>query len=135
MGGVEPGDINRKLKDSPFWYVKSFVDLLSVKYKELYSLGLKIDIDEQCIAWKGRHSCKCYNPNKPEKWHFKLFALNCAATGYMHNVYLYEGSAEKRPRDVPATLFPIHRLFTPIELYANKGHIVATDNWYTSIAG
>ena len=50
----------------------------------------------------------------------------------MINVYLYEGSAENRPINVPATLYPIQKLFEPIENYYDKGHIVATDNWYTS---
>jgi len=35
---------------------------------------------------------------------------------------------------VPATLYPIHKLFQPIEKYYKKNHIVATDNWYTSMA-
>jgi len=52
----------------------------------------------------------------------------------MHNVYLYEGSAENRPTNVPATLYPIHKLFQPVEKYYKKNHIVATDNWYTSLA-
>ena len=52
----------------------------------------------------------------------------------MHNVYLYEGSAEHRPDNIPATLYPITKLFQPIEKYYNKNHIVATDNWYTSLA-
>jgi hypothetical protein len=32
-----------------------------------------IDIDEQCVPWKQRHECRCYNPAKPEK-NFKIFA-------------------------------------------------------------
>ena len=51
----------------------------------------------------------------------------------MHNVYLYEGSAELRPNNIPATLNPITKLFQPIEKYYNKNHAVATDNWYTSL--
>ena len=50
----------------------------------------------------------------------------------MRNAYLYEGSAENRPSNVPATLYPLHKLFQPIDNYFDKGHIIATDNWYTS---
>ena len=112
--------IKRNVKAIPFWYVKSFVETLRVKFQTMYSLGQKVDIDEQCIPWKGRHVARCYNPKKPEKWHFKNFSLNDASNGYMHNVYTYEGSAENRPRNVPATLFPIHQLFLPRELYSGK---------------
>ena len=132
--GLTADQIKNYVKDSPFWYVKSFVDTLREKFRAMYMLGQKVDIDEQCIPWKGRHIARCYNPKKPEKWHFKCYALNDASTGYMHNVYLYEGSAENRPANVPATLYPIHKLFQPIEKYYNKNHIVATDNWYTSLA-
>ena len=132
--GLTNEQINRNVKEDPFWYVTRFIEELQTNFQEMYTLAQKVDIDEQCIAWSGRHSCRCYNPNKPEKWHFKLYALNCALTGYMINMYLYRGKAEKRPNNVPATLYPIQKLFQPIELYYNKKHIVATDNWYTSMA-
>lgn len=126
--------IRRNVRQSPFWYVQRFIDSLRVRFRDMYQLGQKVDIDEQCIPFKGRHICRCYNPNKPEKWHFRVFVLSCAFSGYMADAYNYEGIKENRPRDVPATLFPIHKLFQPIERYFNKGHIVATDNWYTSMA-
>ena len=74
-------------------------------------LGQKVDVDDQCIPWSGRHICCCYNPNKPEKWHFKCFALNCFVTGYMRGMRIYGASAELRPANIPATLWPIVQLF------------------------
>ena len=50
--------------------------------------------------WTETSFARCYNPNKPEKWHFKCFALNDSLTGYMINVYLHEGSAEIRSSNV-----------------------------------
>jgi len=132
--GLTAEQIALNVKESPFWYVKNFVEALRNKFQAMYTLGQKVDIDVQCIPWKGRHIARCYNPKKPEKWHCKCYALNDSSTGYMHNVYLYEGSAENRPNDVPATLHPIHKLFQPIEKYYKKNHVVATDNWYTSLA-
>jgi hypothetical protein len=65
--------INRNVRQSPFWYVNSFLDSLRAKFQEImYNLvGQNVDVDEQCIPWKGRHISRCYNPNKPEKRHFK----------------------------------------------------------------
>ena len=91
-----------------------------------------MDIDEQCIPFKGRHKCKCYNPKKPETFHFKAFGLNDAITGYLSNFYLYGGKAENRPADVPATLWPLKKLLLYAQ-YISKNHILATDNWYSSI--
>jgi hypothetical protein len=55
----------------------SAVHLSSAFLKEFHCPQF-IDIDEQSIPWKGRHKCRCYNP--PEKFHFKIFALNDAHT-------------------------------------------------------
>jgi len=43
-------------------------------------------IDEMAIAFKGRHRCKRYNPNKPDKWHLKSYCLNDSETGYHWNL-------------------------------------------------
>ena len=81
------------------------------------------------IPWKGRQTYRSMlysiKNKQTEKWHFKCYALNDSRTGYMHNVYLYEGSAEHRPDNIPATLYPITKLFQPIEKYYKKNHIVA----------
>jgi hypothetical protein len=68
---------------------------------------------------------------KPEKWHFKLFALNDSTNGYMSRFYLYKGRKEQRPGDIPATLWPNKQLIT--EDMRDKNYIIATDNWFTSM--
>jgi hypothetical protein len=119
-------------RQNPFFAVDGFILMLTDKYKEYYNLGRMFDIDEMSIYFKGRHICRCYNPNKPEKWHFKAFALNCATTGYSWDLYLYHGAAEVRPPGVSATSYPIRKLTAHPKLH-NKNHIIAMDNWYTSI--
>jgi hypothetical protein len=118
---------------NPFWAVKTLVKLVATSFKVLFHPYQLLDIDEQCIPWKGRHSCRCYNPNKPEKWHFKVFALNCALTGYMCDFYLYEGASETRDEDVRATTQPILKLFCENPTFQNRNHVLITDNWYTGM--
>eukprot|EP01041_Mallomonas_annulata_P012275 gene12275-25802_t len=113
-----PPEVLRQHKAStPFWHARRFVALMAESFQSWYQCGQRVDIDEQCIPWKGRHKSRCYNSNKPEKFHFKCYALNDADMGYMHNVYLYEGKAENRPDDIAATLHPIKKLFQPRNLY------------------
>lgn len=126
-------EMKKAKKKQPFWAVKNFSKLLATSFQAVFQCGQGMDIDEQGIPWKGRHKCRCYNPAKPFKWHFKVFALNCSLTGYLHNFYLYEGAAEIRPNDISATIFPFHKLLGPYECYKNKNHVLATDNWYTSV--
>jgi hypothetical protein len=70
---------------------------------------------------------------KPWPFHFKIFSLNDAFNGYQKCFYLYRGKSEVRPEGVPATTWPIFKLFTTKAEYQNKGHVLATDNWYTSL--
>ena len=53
------------------------------------------NVDEGVFGFKGRHRARCYNPNKPEKWHFKSYCLNCSVTGYLVNFFMYQGRDEK----------------------------------------
>lgn len=126
-----PDELKEYRKKDPFWPVKSFVVLLAGSFRNAYVCGQRIDVDEQSIPFQGRHGCKCYNPLKPEPWHFKVYGLNDACSGYLSNFYLYEGKAENRPANVSATLFPIQKLLN-YDQYKDKNHLLATDNWYTS---
>lgn len=74
-----------------------------------------------------------YNPNKPEKWHFKVFSLNDATAGYICDFYLYEGKAEQGDADISATTQPVLKLFCLNPIFFERYHILVTDNWYTQI--
>jgi hypothetical protein len=135
---MEPEEQAAYRRAHPFYQVEPLVELLQARVRRYYEPGQLVDIDEQCIPWKGRHRCRCYNPKKPVKWHFKVFSLNDSSTGYCSNFYLYEGKAETRPPRMEATVFPFYRLFTNPggefpDQYRNKNHILATDNWFTSV--
>jgi hypothetical protein len=122
----------QKLKDeNPFFPVEGLCRDLEERYQNLYQIHRNVDIDEQTIPWKGRHQCRCYMSKKPEKWHFKLFALNDSTNGYMSRFYLYKGRKKQRPGDIPATLWPYKQLIT--EDMRDKNYIIATDNWFTSM--
>jgi hypothetical protein len=78
-------------KEDPFWRVNPFLEHLSESYQRYFICDQHLDIDEMCIGFKGRHVARCYNPNKPEKWHLKAFCLNDSKTGYLHQFYMYQG--------------------------------------------
>jgi hypothetical protein len=131
---MTPNEKHTHSLQNGFWQVSKFLVKLSVNFALYYQPGQCMDIDEMCIWFKGRHRCRCYNPNKPEKWHFKAFCLNCSETGYVHRFYMYEGASEQRPqlngKTVSATFYPTVKLLSPIEYY-DCNHIISTDNWFT----
>ena len=95
---------------NPFWKVETFTNRLAQNCRAHYCPGRYIDIDEMSINFKGRHKCRVYNPNKPEKFHFKAFCLNDSETGYLWDFYLYRGASEIRPPGVSASFYPIQVL-------------------------
>lgn len=117
--------------DDPFWATSSLMKVLTTSFKHFFNPGQRIDIDEQCIGWKGRHKCRVYNPNKPEKFHLKIYAANDAETGYQIDCYFYYGSAEVRPEGVSATFNPVRVLMA--NGFNDQGFILFTDNWYSSL--
>ena len=118
----------------PFYLVAGFVERMAEISRSYWRLDQFIDIDEMSIYYKGRHKCRCYNPNKPEKWHFKAFCLNDGRTGYLWNYYLYRGASEVREGGWSATAYPIKKLTEPFTNLVHKGknYVMCTDNWYTS---
>jgi hypothetical protein len=78
-------------KADVFWRVTPFLDHICLRFMRFFVCHQNIDIDEMCIGFKGRHVARCYNPKKPEKWHFKAFCLNDSSTGYLQRFYMYQG--------------------------------------------
>ena len=126
-----PAEKKQMKKKDPFYSVKPFLDRLAQNFLQWYNPDQKIDIDESCFAFKGRHRARCYNPSKPAKWHFKAYCLNDALTGYLCNFFMYQGKDEERPAEYSATEWPVVKLTQP-EKFHNKNYILATDNWYSS---
>ena len=118
---------------SSFWQVDGLLFELSKQFRRYYNLGQKIDIDEMCVYFKGRHISRCYNPKKPEKWHFKFFSLNDSKTSYLYSFYPYQGQREQRPAEWNATAYPIYKLLDPLDELKRKNHILCVDNWYNQL--
>ena len=130
--GDPSGDFERKglKKANPFWATDGFCQLISDTCQKCYVCGQYLDVDEQCVPFKGRHKCRCFNPAKPEKFHLKCFALNDSKTKYQWSFYFYKGASELR-NGISATMYPVTKLFT--EALWNFNYIVFLDNWYTSL--
>jgi hypothetical protein len=115
-----------------WWTVDTFLTQLSALFMNYYTPYQHCDVDEQCISMKGRHRCRCYNPNKPEKWYFKVYALNCGMNSYLWNFYLYQGRDEDRPAGISATSYPVYKLTLPDPAH-NLNYVIHIDNWFTNV--
>lgn len=128
----------RRMNADAFWQIEAFARALSDNFTNFINVGQCLDLDECTCGFRGRHRCRCFNPAKPKKYHFKQFCVNCAATGYIVAFYWYRGKSEQRPARMPATLWPLVHLVERINALTNNrlksgNHVMATDNWYTSL--
>ena len=60
---VEEDDRAARKAANPFYLVDGFVERLARNCQHYWKLDQFMDIDEMFIYYKGRHKCRCYNPN------------------------------------------------------------------------
>jgi hypothetical protein len=83
----------RKNKMDPFWQTDNFCERLSDNFMHYWMLGQCADLDECSCGFRGKHKCRCFNPAKPHKYHFKMFSWNCAETGFLLLLVSRQGGA------------------------------------------
>ena len=105
--------------------VKRLFDELNKNFSKYYSPGREICIDETLVPWHGRGQ-RVYIRNKKAKYGAKEFKL-ATKTGYVLKVLPYVSDPEI------AKVTPDYVCQILLQEYLNKGHILCTDNWYTSI--
>jgi hypothetical protein len=130
--GISQRERDAKSKENCYWSIQGFLDGMAERCLALFNPGQKLDVDESCFSFLGRFRARCFNPNKPDPYHLKAFCLNDAITGFCCNFFMYQGKDEVRPEGLSATEYPVIRLTDPHK-FQNKNHVMATDNWYTSI--
>ena len=122
-----------RAKEDGFWKLGDFVPLLSGLFQRLRVSRRNLTLDEFTIPLRGRHRCKCFNPNKPCRYHLKGYSLNEAETGYCLCFFMYQGRDEKRPAGVTATTWPTLKLIGGYKALHNKNYILWADNWFSGL--
>ena len=96
-------------------------------------------LDESTCPFKGRVHFKCYNPKKPNRFHFKLFMVSELSTGYICDFEVYTGEASgesqsnaQEVQDVSNTSCTVLGLLDSVQLL-DMGHHVYFDNYYNSL--
>lgn len=88
-------------------------------------------VDEITIPYRGSRSpIRQYNPNKPAKWHIKLFG-RAGSSGILYDFEVYCGGRSDPPTEIGVSGDVVLRLTQDIPDNF-KFHIFA-DNWFTSL--
>lgn len=115
-------------KKNAFWQAMPMIKVLQGTFQKHFVSGREISIDEMTTPFKGRCKAKQYNPNKPNKWGLKDFAICCARTGYCIFFYPYQGRDQAKPADMSLGEFAVRQVLISCFWYA--GYLVAMDNWF-----
>lgn len=104
--------------------------ILSERFETQYDLPRDVSVDEAMIPYKGRLGYKQYMKAKPIKWGIKVFVLASAANGYIHRFNIYTG--KQAEGDEPEHGLCTQSVIDLMRGHEGKGHVVYTDNYYTS---
>lgn len=108
--------------------ISMFVGLLQNKFKEAYTPGEDICIDESNVPFRGRIFFRQYIPNKRHKYGIKLFKL-CTPGGYTWSFKVYTG--KEKADGVLVSEKVVMELLNGL---LDNGRTLYTDNWYTSVS-
>ncbi len=125
-------EVKAKNKVDCFWRMADLLELLSASCQKYYRLGQHCNVDEGGIPCKAYHSAIQYNGDKPYKWFFKVYMLNCGTTKYLSNFVLFRGREIDRQTDIPASAWPVYKLLEP-PMYWNMELICYLDNYFTGL--
>lgn len=107
--------------------IRPIIDALNATFQKYYSPKEDICVDESQVPYRGRIIFRQYNKSKRHKYGMKLFKL-CTIPGHTCKLHLYSG---KNIDTVNTT--PTNVVMALCEHIFDKGHTLATDNWYTSL--
>ncbi|XP_063078352.1 piggyBac transposable element-derived protein 4-like [Engraulis encrasicolus] len=109
--------------------VRPLMELIRRSCKAIYHPGQHISVNERMVATKPRINMKPNMKAKPTKWGLKFFVL-ADANGYTVDFMLYTGENKMVPGGEGLAFDVVTRLVD--KGYLGSGHIVYTDNFYTS---
>nr|XP_045620088.1 piggyBac transposable element-derived protein 4-like [Procambarus clarkii] len=118
-------------RNDRFWRVQKVFNDLRGKFRDYFVPGQNVVIDESLVLFKGRLLFKQYIPSKRHRFRLKFFVLCDCETGMVIDMILYSGTDVDIPSEDPLG-FSGSVGKTLMEPLLNKGHILYTDNYYTS---
>ena len=113
-----------------FHKIRYILDTVRQSFKDEYIPHKEVTVDEAMVPFKGRLCFKQFMKDKPVKFGIKLWVCADAVTAYCYNLEVYTGKHGGQINKLMGlSARVLIGLTKPIH---NFGHIVFTDNFYTS---
>lgn len=104
-------------------------ELMNKKFLQFGIFSHNLSIDEQMIAYYGRHSCKMFIKGKPIRFGYKYWCLT-STEGYLYQFIPYAGASEKEDSGYGLGERVVLSLLSHVE--DRTKHTVTFDNFFTS---
>ena len=112
--------------------VRPFIDLMRKHFREVYSPGKNLSVDESLVLYKGCLHFKQFIRTKTARFGIKLYKL-CTDNGITLDVLVYCGKGMFGDDDLNSDMPSTERIPSVLtEPFLGKGHVLFTDNDYTS---
>lgn len=114
--------------------LRPLINQLNSNFVKLYNVSQRVSIDESMILFKGRSSLKQYNPMKPIKRGFKLWAI-ADMDGYLYQCQVYQGKNQLQTDNSMPKYFGLGAsvVYQLTKSLHGKHHQVYCDNYFTSV--
>ena len=122
---MDPAD-----KSDMLWKVRGFMDLLLIRFQDLYKVNGFVTVDESMVKFKGHLAFLQYLPMKPVKWGVKVWVMVESKIGYVNNFQVYTGALQgKAEKDL------VHCIVTDlVKPYFGSNLSIYMHNFYTGVA-
>lgn len=131
VGRAGEGQAGKDAEAKDKWFrVRPLMDAVLAECKRAYHPSRWLTIDEQMIAFKGRHDATVHIGNKPHGDGWRVNMIVDAKTTRVVGFDPYKGKIGKKP-EVGLAERVVMELAKP---YLNKGYIIVCDNYFSSMS-
>lgn len=109
--------------------IRPMLDHFKQVFRDTFTPGRSLAVDESMVAFTGRSSLKQYMPMKPIKRGFKIWALACSETGYLHAFEVYQGKSDANDEHTLGERVVLNLA----EDFRGKGNCLYFDNFFCTI--
>ena len=126
-------DNDQPNKDNQLWKIRPIMSRIFENYRKYFYPFRNVVIDESLMLFKGRVAFKQYIPSKRHRFGVKLFVLCDCETGFILDLIVYSSNDTDIPKMRPGNPMGMSgSIVKMMQLYLGSGHVLYTDNWYTS---
>ena len=111
--------------------IRPVIDFVKARCREVYYPSTELCVDESLVLFKGRSSFRQFIKTKRARFGIKIYQL-CTSSGVLLDFLVYHGNSSAELTQIPDFSITEKIPVTLMQPYVNNGHILFTDNFYTT---